>query len=181
MKNVLGALEKQGRLSALAAEAPDLVRTVAEAPRMRWLPVAHNVRLVEAAAACFGAERGLSVLADCVAGQLDSPLWRGFVGSAVRLLGRDPGSLGRWLPQAFSLVFRDCGQWDVEADGEQALRVRVRGLPADLVGHRLWLRSLAIGMTPLFTVCRCSGEAELETVDEAARSAGYRLRWKPVP
>jgi hypothetical protein len=178
MKNVLGALEKQGRLRALEAEAPELVRAVAEAPRMRWLPVAENVRLVEAAAACFGEERGLAVLADCVFAQFESPLWKGFIGSSVRLLGRDPGSLGRWLPQAFSLVFRDCGQWSVEADGEATLRVSVRELPAELASHRLWLRSLAIGMTPLFTVCGCSGEALLESIDAAARSAAYRLRWK---
>jgi hypothetical protein len=181
MKNVLAALEKQGRLGALAAEAPQLVRGVAEAPRMCWLPVAENVRLVEAAAACFGEERGLVVLADCVFAQFESPLWKGFVGSAVRLLGRDPGSLGRWLPQAFSLVFRDCGQWSVEADGEATLRVWVRGLPADLASHRLWLGSLASGMTPLFTLCGCSGEALLESIDAPARSAAYRLRWKAVP
>jgi hypothetical protein len=36
-------------------------------------------------------------------------------------------------------------------------------------------------MTPLFTICRCSGEALLESVDTPAHSAAYRLRWKAVP
>lgn len=178
MKNVLAALEKQGRVRRLEAEAPDLVRTVTEAPRLRWLPIAWNVRLVEAVAACFGEERGLAILADCVFAQFESPLWRGFIGGAVRLLGREPGSLGRWLPQAFSLVFRDCGQWSVEPDGDGALRVVVRGLPPSVAGHRLWLRSLAIGMTPLFTLCGCSGEARLDAIEAHARCARYRLRWK---
>jgi hypothetical protein len=61
------------------------------------------------------------------------------------------------------------------------LRVWVRGLPADLASHRLWLGSLASGMTPLFTLCGCSGEALLESIDAPARSAAYRLRWKAVP
>lgn len=181
MKNVLAALEKQGRLAALEAHAPSLICAVREAPRMRWLPVAENVRLVEAAAACFGEERGLAILADCVFAQFESPLWKGFIGSAVRLLGRDPASLGRWLPQAFSLVFRDCGSWQVQSDGDATLLVRVQGLPAELADHRLWLRSLAIGMTPLFTVCRCSGDAALDSSDAAARKAAYRLRWKAAP
>ena len=180
MKNVFAALEKQGRLAALASQAPELAREVAGAPRMSWLPIETNVRMVEAAAACFGEERGLEILAGCVFAQFEAPLWKGFIGSAVRLLGREPDSLGRWIPQAFSLVFRDCGRWSVESGAApHELRVVVRELPERLVAHRLWLRSLAIGLTPLFTLCGTDGRSELSEVDAKARSAGYRLRWKP--
>jgi hypothetical protein len=179
MKNVFAALEKQGRLAALAREAPELAREVAAASRMSWLPIALNVRLVEAAAACFGAERGLEILSGCVLAQFETPLWKGFIGSAVRLLGTEPGSLGRFLPQAFSLVFRDCGRWSVEGRTAHELRVVVRELPEPLAAHRLWLRSLAIGMTPLFTLCGTDGRSALEDVDPRARQASYVLRWKP--
>jgi hypothetical protein len=179
MKNVFAALDEQSHLPVLAREAPELAREVGAARRMSWLPIACNVRLVEAAAACFGEERGLEILSGCVFAQFETPLWRGFVGSAVRLLGREPASLGRWIPQAFSLVFRDCGRWSVEKGTGQELRVSVRELPEPLVAHRLWLRSLAIGMLPLFTLCGNDGESALVQVDARARCASYRLRWKP--
>jgi len=179
MKNLFAALEKQGYLAALAREAPELAREVAAASRMSWLPIALNVRMVEAAAASFGEERGLEILAGCVFAQFETPLWKGFIGSAVRLLGTDPGLLGRWIPPAFSLVFRDCGRWSVESPAPHELRAVVRELPGPLATHRLWLRSLAIGMTPLFTLCGTDGRSTLEDVDPRARQASYRLCWKP--
>jgi hypothetical protein len=57
--------------------------------------------------------------------------------------------------------------------------VVVRELPEPLATQRLWLRSLAVGMTPLFTLCGTDGHAALEAVDPRSRSASYRLRWKP--
>jgi len=179
MKNVFAALEKQGRLAALARHAPELAGEIAAASRMTWLPIALNVRMVEAAAAGFGEVRGLEVLANCVFAQFETPLWKGFIGGAMRLLGTQPGSLGRWIPQAMGLVFRDCGSWSVEPGAEGELTVEVRDLPQALANHRLWLRSLAIGMTPLFTLCGTDGSSELAEIDPRARRARYRLRWKP--
>jgi len=179
MKNVFAALEKQGRLAALALHDPALAGEVAAASRMTWLPIALNVRMVEAAAACFGELVGLEILASCVYAQFETPLWKGFIGGAIRLLGTQPGRLGRWIPQAMQLVFRDCGSWSVEENGEGELTVEVRDLPEPLAHQRLWLRSLAIGMTPLFTLCGTDGSSELADVDPRARRARYRLRWKP--
>jgi len=181
MKNVFAALEKQGRLPALTQAAPELVEAVINASRMTWLPIALNVRMVEAAAGCFGEERGLEILAGCVHAQFETPLWKGFIGAALRLLGTDPGSLGRWIPQAMGLVFRDCGSWSAQPTAEAELTVRVAELPLPLARHRLWLRSLAIGMTPLFTLCGRDGSCVLAELDSHARCARYVLRWKARP
>ncbi|MGH7286573.1 MAG: hypothetical protein ACREI8_00955 [Myxococcota bacterium] len=117
MKNVFAALEKQGRLPALASEAPQLVRAVEAASRMTWLEVELNVRMVEAMAARFGAEPGLQILAGCVHAQFETPLWKGFIGAALRLLGTDPGSLGRWIP-------RPWGSCSVTAEAGRRSRAR---------------------------------------------------------
>jgi len=178
MKNLFERLAAQGRLSALEAADPELVREVAAASRVAWLPVALNVRTVEVMAASFGEERGIELLADCVYEQFDTPLWKGFIGGAIRLLGTDPGSLGRWIPEAMKLVFRDCGSFSAEPSAEAELTVNVSELPPQLAAHGPWLRSLATGMTPLFTLCGRDGSAHLAEVDEQARSARYVLRWK---
>jgi hypothetical protein len=181
MKNLFATLATLGWLGEVEEADPDLVLEVDAAARLSWLPVALNVRTVEAMAARFGEQRGIELLAECVYRQFDTPLWKSFVGGAMRLLGTDPGLLGRFLPEALQLVFRDCGRWSVENTAETELTVSVRDLPAALVAHGAWLRSLATGMTPLFMLCGCDGSARLAEVDEAARSARYVLVWKDAP
>jgi len=179
MKNLFAALEAKGQLAPLSAADPELVRVVAAAWRMSWLPIARNVKTVEVMVGVLGEERGLQLLADCVHAQFGTPLWKGFIGGALRLLGTDPGSLGRWIPEAMGLVFRGCGRFSAERGAEADLGVSIHGLPAALAAHRLWLRSLAVGMTPLFTICQVSGSSRLVEVDEPERRARYQLRWKP--
>ena len=181
MKNLFELLAAQGRLAAVEQAAPELVREVAAASRASWLPVELNVRMVEVMAEHFGEERGIELLADCVYQQFGTPLWKGFIGGAIRLLGTDPGSLGRWIPEAMKLVFRDCGRFSAEPSADDELTVRVDELPPPLTGHGPWLRSLATGMTPLFTLCGRDGSARLAEVDETGRSARYVLHWKPAP
>jgi len=158
-----------------------LKREVDVASRASWLPVALNVQTVEAVAANLGEERGLELLADCVYAQFETPLWRGFIGPAIQLLGASPGALGGWIPRAMQIIFRDCGSWATERTGEDALAVTVHGLPRELANHRLWLRSLGIGMRPLFRICDVDGAADLDGYDPAAGSASFRLSWKLPP
>jgi hypothetical protein len=178
MKNLFVTLGELGKLAELEAADPALVREVGAASRLAWLPIALNVRMVEAVAARFGEEPGIALLAECVYRQFDTPLWKSFLGGALRLLGTEPASLGRWLPEAYALVFRGCGRFSVESGGERTLTLRVEELPAPLAAHGLWLRSLATGMTPLFTLCGRDGSSRLAEVNERARRARYELAWK---
>lgn len=179
MKNLFAALEAIGRLADVEAADPALLREVASAPRLSWLPVALNVRTVEAVVSSVGEERGFALLAECVFRQFGTPLWKNFIGGAMRLLGAEPGALGSWLPEAFSLVFRDCGRFSIERSGEHELTLRVDDLPPALAAQRRWLRSLATGTTPLFTLCGVSGSARLDEVSLTERRARFVLTWKP--
>lgn len=179
MKDLFTSLEERGCLGHVAGRDGALVGEIATASRTAWLPIGLNVRTVEAVCAGLGEERGLALLAECVYAQFDRPLWKNFIGPAIRILGREPGALGRWIPRALQLVFRDTGVWSAESTGEAELRVAARELPEELARHRVWLRSLGIGMRPLFLVCETDGTADLERVDVEARSATYRLTWKP--
>ena len=77
-----------------------------------------------------------------------------------------------------SLMRKFCGVWTAERTGDCELKVQVRELPSELLHHRLWLRSLGIGMTPVFMICDTDGHGDLESVDEATASAVFRLHWK---
>jgi hypothetical protein len=178
MKNLVTALAGLGKLGPVEAADPELVAEIEASARLSWLPIAWNLRLVEATSACFGEARGVELLADCVYRQFDTPLWKKFVSGAMKLLGTEPGLLGRFLPEAIGLVFRDCGRWRIHNTDERELVLEVEALPPALAAHRLWLRSLATGLTPLFMLCGCDGTSELAEVDERAGRARYRLRWK---
>jgi hypothetical protein len=180
MKNLLSGLERRELAAGLAGAAPEVGEQVAAAGRLTWLPVDLNVRAVGWLCETLGEDRALHLLADCVHEQFDTPLWKNFVTGAVRLLGKDPGDLGRWIPKAFSLVFRDCGAWNVLQSGECELTLVLSDIPASLVGERRWLRSLGVGMQPLFTVCGETGTSDLAAIDPATRVARYELSWKPA-
>jgi len=178
MKNLFSELEKRGKLAAISARDADLVAEIERASRAGWLPVALNVRTVEAIASIAGERRGLEILAECVFAQFETPLWKNLIAPALRLLGRNPGSLGRWIPAAIRVIFRGCGTWSVERTGETELRVDVHNLPEALAQERLWLRSLGIGMSALFPLSEVDGRADLATYEPAQRRASFTLRWK---
>jgi len=101
------------------------------------------------------------------------------VTALLNRLGKDPGSLGRWIPDALGLIFRNCGIWAAEAKGENELVVIGREIPEPLSSHRLWLRSLGLGMKPLFMLCGVDGTSDLAEFCSDEHCASYRLSWKP--
>lgn len=182
MKNVLAALERMGAEGeAVRAADPELFAEIRRAPRLEWLPIAWNVRLVEAVEGALGPGRGLELLTACIHAQLDAPLWKHFTQGAVRLFGLRPDALVRWLPRAFGVVFRNCGEWRVARTGEGAARLEVRDLPPELATQRRWIESMAAGCDALFLLCRVRGSTRLVEHDPAAGSAGFELRWEPAP
>jgi hypothetical protein len=181
MKNVLDALERLGPDGQSVRSAdPELVQEIERSPRMWWMPIAWNVRLVEAAHRALGAPRALELLTTCVYGQLDAPLFHNFARGAVRLFGLDPGSLVRWLPRAFSIVFRGCGVWRAARSGPGEAVLEASDLPPELAAHALWIESMGAGGRALLQLCGVRGEVRLVAHDGAAGSARFELRWEPA-
>lgn len=164
----------------VVASDPELFAELDEAWRMTWLPIETNVRMVDALYGTLGTARTRTFLADQIGAQLDTPLWRSFVEGAVRLLGLDPGSLSRWLPQTLALVFRSCGSWNVGREGEAAAVLRGENVPRVLVVHPHWADSVAAGLHALFSLCKTSGEAHVEERDPQTGLIRISLRWKPA-
>jgi hypothetical protein len=181
MKNVLEALERLGPDGRAVREAdPELVQEVLRAPRMWWMPITWNLRLVEAAERALGEPRAREILTTCIHGQLDTPLWRNFARGAVRLFGLDPGSLVRWLPRAISVAFRGCGVWRAARAGEGSALLEVSDLPGELARHAAWIQSMGASGLALFRLCGVRGEVRLVAHDPATGSARFELRWEPA-
>ena len=178
MKNLVSLLEKRGVAAELRQVDAELFDAIEAASRMSWLPAAMNVRMVEVMAERFGEARGLELLTDCLYAQFETPLWKNFVGGAVRLLGTNPGSLGRWIPQAYRLVFRCCGKWSTRSPDATTLEVVASEMPLVLASHELWLRSVAAGIGSVFRLCEMDGRSRLREVDTVGGRATFELTWK---
>jgi hypothetical protein len=177
MKNLFLGFEARGLREGVRVRDPELEEEVAAAGRLSWLPIAINIRTVDALCDLLGESDGLEVLAECVYGQFETPLWKPLIGGGLQLLGRDPGRLARWLPRAFSVVFRDCGCWEVQQAGARELAVLQSRIPELLISEHRWLRSLGTGMNALFRLCDTRGTVDLLTIDEDLRAVQFRLRW----
>jgi hypothetical protein len=179
MKNFAAAVDRLGASGTRVQQAdPELFQAIEDASRLSWMPVEWNVRMVHALHRALGAERTHAFLSQMIHSQLDTPMWRGFVQGAVRLLGLDPGSLAKWLPHAYGIMFRHCGQWSAHRDDVDEARFEVRDLPESLAQDRLWLGSIRSGLYALYQLCGTQGEAELAEVDEESGRVRFRLTWK---
>ncbi len=161
----------------LRAADPELFREIAEAPRSAWLPIALNLRWVEAAERVFGWPNALEFLAARVQDQFANPLFRTFVEGGVRLLGLDPGALVRLIPRGLGITFRDCGQWSAVRTSEASVELRAVGLPEALAEHERWVESIGAGALAMFAVCRVTGRSRLLEKRAAAGCAVIEARW----
>ena len=179
MKDVAKSLVRLGdEGERVRAQDPALFAAVEEAPRSAWLPIALNVRWVEAVDRAHGWPRALDFLAARVADQFGSPLFRGFVEGGVRLLGLDPGALVRLVPRGLAIVFRDCGEWTAVRTSETSVELRAAGLPKELAGHARWIESVGGAALAMFGLCRVRGSARLTEHRAAAGRAVVEARWQ---
>ncbi|HEY8119981.1 MAG TPA: hypothetical protein VII78_01585 [Myxococcota bacterium] len=159
------------------AADPELFRIVAEAPRSGWLPVALNMRWVQAVAHVYGWPDALDFLAARVLDQFANPLYRGLVHGGVRLLGLDPGLLVRIVPRGLSVTFRDCGAWTAVRTSRSSVELRASELPKEIASHARWLESIGAGALAMFAVCRVQGRVRLAEHRPEAGSAVVEARW----
>ena len=174
------------RIDRLPARARDAIRggnaplfvQIEDAGWAAWLPAETNVALTDAVYDTLGPRRGDEFFEKLQLGQFDTPTWRNFIQGALAVLGVDPGRLLKWLPRAVGLMFRHCGVWKAEREGETRSKVRIEALPACCVESRHWLSSVRSALTSVYSPTDREGHVELESVDPAARRACYALRWR---
>ncbi|HEU4430453.1 MAG TPA: hypothetical protein VFT98_16955 [Myxococcota bacterium] len=178
MKDVAEALARLGAQGAAVRAADEaLFLELASAPRGAWLPIALNVRWVEAAARAFGWPAALDFLAARVADQFGSPLFRSLVDGGVRLFGPHPGALMRVIPRGLAIVFRDCGEWTAVRTSQTSLELRAVSLPAEVAGHARWVESIGAGAIAMLALCRTAGRVQLAEHDRSAGRAVIDVRW----
>lgn len=167
---------------------------IACAGPLAWLPVTTDLALQRALADALGPERVGELLRSGLRTVWASTPIRGLVQAAVGLLGVHPGTLARLVPNAWTLLYRECGRWSVEAAppgplaepgaGREQVLLRLDELPASCTEVPAWLEAVATMLDAMLILCDVEGEVELVAREarsgELPRSSAlFRMRWSP--
>jgi hypothetical protein len=181
MKNLLGSIERlppedSERVRALVPEP--LVRTVADATSVDWLPLETNLVVTRAVHGGLGDARFYRFFRDQLADAFSGPLLRVIVDAALRVFRVDATSFASWVGRGWGLIFRDCGDWTVERAGPGMARLRIEALPAACIEDEVWLRSVSHSLDAFWVLARTQGDCTYVGRDVERRVASYELRWK---
>jgi hypothetical protein len=175
------AAEPEVSARVRAALPAATLERVLDAGRGEWLPVAVDMDVTEAIAAVLGPERGAEFWRKSLLLTLDSPLLKPIVDGAIEIFGLAPEALLRWVPRGWSAVYRNCGNMTVLERGLRSGRVGFDDITPALLRSDVFIEALRASFEALFTVCHVYGEAKVDSLDRATRSAIYALTWTPRP
>jgi len=171
-------LEDEARRAVRGGLAPDLLAQIEASAGSDWVPFAWDLALTHAVADALGPDETHRFFLKQQLAAWQAPLLKALVDSATALFGLDPGSWARWIPRGWNVVFRDCGQWEVERSSPGEVDLALLAPPAGTLDDEVWLRSLASSFSTFLVAAKTEGEFALDRVDRARGAACYRLRWR---
>ncbi len=187
MKNVLAGLERFGGEGAkIRATLDDGTLTSIEcAGPLAWLPIDVHLELCHRVVETLGPERFQLFIRDLMRRAYEESSLHRLFHTALGILGFDPGSLARFVPRGYDLLFRRCGHWRVERigeafDGTEAVStLMLEQLPKCCVEDRVWVDSVACSLNALLVLAEAEGSVDVDAINEDAGYVRYRLSWAP--
>jgi hypothetical protein len=180
LKSTLAAVDAGAAAAEIRRAAPlDVLARIERAHGQDWLSVLDDVRLVRVVHAALGPAAYHRFAQGVVLSALDGPLLGPLFRAAVATFGRDPGSWIRWIPKAWTLVYRGCGAWTVERLGPHAFALAIARLPPACLDEPMWPTSLASSLSAVLAATGADGASELVGLDRAGAEARYRITWTP--
>lgn len=163
-------------LDGLDAETRERIR---QAAPLEWLPAESFLEVTRAVYEALGSADAAGYWRRNLSQSVEQPFLRPLVEGGLFLFGRTPASLVRRTPQAWKLVARECGRWEVDDDEEQRwATVDQYELPRAFRGHAGWARVIEGGAGALLDVVGCRGGVVLDTSHYAVGHLGARLEWR---
>ncbi len=179
LKTTLAAVDRCRARDAIRAALPaGLAATIEAANGFDWLPAANDVALVNVIHGALGDAEHDAFSRGVIRDAFEGPLLGPLIAIALRLF---PGGLmawAHWIPRAWALVFRECGEWKVEAVGPGAVDLELGWLPHICVQDAVWPGSVASSTSALLDLARVRGTLRLTGLDRATRTASYQMRWQ---
>jgi hypothetical protein len=179
MKDYLAAVRRlpPSKQDAVLEGLDELVEQIETVSSLEWLPIRANLDLTEAVYKKLGEEQADVFYQNWLKRQMSAPAFAGLVRTALALFRFDTVALAKWIPKAFDIMYRDYGSFVIQEDGPEQLQVELRDMPAELLDHRAWHRSVANGMHAVFFLTGVKGTSDLVPADPRERCLRVALRW----
>jgi hypothetical protein len=179
MKDYLAAVRRlpPSKQESVLAGRQALIDSIEAANNLDWLPISANLELTDAIFHGLGDEQADAFYQNWLKRQMSAPAFSGLVRTALALFRFDTASIAKWIPKAFDLMYRDYGMFAIEPVSSLQVNVELSKMPAELLLHHNWHRSVCSGLYALFFLTGVKGTAELASVDTARRTMRIALRW----
>jgi hypothetical protein len=161
-----------------AAIAPGTLRAVDDASRISWLPITTDVEIYKVGLELFGAADNRRRVRRALTATIESPLIRPILDGAVRLFGVTPAALFKFMPPAWSAVYRACGTLAVEPAGPDRVVITSTGTAAEMLDD-VYAQGVANALGAVLELCHVEGEVALTGLDRDRRSVTYTATWTP--
>jgi len=156
---------------------PDVLETIQAASPISWLPVEVDIELTDCFFQVAGAERATQAFRGALAQAIERPLLRPLMEGALGIFGRNPAKILRWVPKAWSLIYRDCGEMHCAHADEGSASLELSQLPPPIVHSRCYLRGTAATLSAFFDWLGIEGQVRLEGPCPTRRAATFHLSW----
>ncbi|MBK6922596.1 MAG: hypothetical protein IPH07_34725 [Deltaproteobacteria bacterium] len=174
---VLTALERLPHGAAvLAAVAPEAVERIRRSGKLAWIPSDALVSINCAHLEIAGTEQYLDFWRRYVVGSVDNSLYSALFDGALRIFGRNPNGLLKWLGRSWELSSRGLGTVEV-VPGVNECQIVVTEIPEV---HRLVAIALSTqgSVMGVLDVARHPGEVTIDLAKLAQGSYTAVARWR---
>jgi hypothetical protein len=177
--NVAAVTSRPDGVALVARLPPELLRQVADAGGLDWLPVEHDIAMARILYQAMGAEEADEFYRAQGLATLQGPLLETMVRIATDVLGLDPARLARWLPKGLHMIYRGVGTWSVgePSQGKDRVRLDALGLPEVCVEDPVWLRAVGQALSAMLVVAGVPGRVELLPRSQSSRDATFEFSW----
>lgn len=165
---------------ALAAIDPASREALTSVTSLGWVPARHMHDLNQAFLELAGEARYLETWKRHLLGTPDIAFFQGLFAGAIRIFGKTPIGLTRWIGRAWDVTTRDHGEVTMRNTTDEVV-VQLAGCPEG-VRHPTVPLSMKATIAGLFEMAGCVAHIEVDTSD--LRDHGrYALvgRWSPRP
>lgn len=177
---VLTALERLPHGEAVLAAVPaDAVETIRRSGKLAWVPSAALTALNCAHLEIAGTETYLEFWRRYVVGSVDNSLYAALFEGALRIFGRNPNGLLKWLGRSWELSSRGLGTVEV-IPGETDCEIVVTEVPE---AHRLKAVALSTqgSVHGVLDVARHRGDVTVDLSKLEAGSYTVHASWQAQP
>jgi hypothetical protein len=180
LKDVIAGLERRGPalVHRIDTAHPRALASIQSATRAEWLPFELSMDVTRSLDQVAGRDETRAIYLEACLSSFRSGTLAPLFSSALRLFGPAPHRIARFIPWAWSAVWRGCGELVVEEARPGLVRVGHRGLPPDAMVD-MFQDVCATCIGSIIAACGKRGGGSVDRRSDRD-PIGYLLQWDDI-